>query len=109
METSNKDPFEASMKLAKNLADLDILAKVKQIIDDVKEKPHFTYKVDENFSDNYHIFYGDKHIISQKFPEPDMVTKYIGVLEYGFMKGVSYTLEELVDSIQKDVKGVKES
>ena len=109
METFSKDPFEASMKLAKNLADLDILAKVKQIIDEVKEKPHFTYKVDENFSDIYHIFYDNKHIISQKFPEPDMVTKYIGVLEYGFMKGVAFTIESLVDSIKKDMKGVKES
>ncbi len=104
METEKKNPFEISLKLAKNLANIEFLGKVKDVIASVKDKKFFTYKPDEFVKGVYHIYFEDKFVITQKFLDANSVEKYVGILEYGFQRGVAYSLEGIVDAIHKDVK-----
>ena len=103
MENS-KSVFEIPMKLAKELAYLEVLSKVKDMIYEIKNKKFFTYKVDDNFKDIYHIFFDNQFLISQKFPSTSSVDSYIKILEYGFSKGCAWSFEKIVDDIKDGVK-----
>jgi hypothetical protein len=90
-------------KVSRELAYLEILNDVKNILGFLTTKVFFTYQRDLGDSDLYHLYYNDTLCFSTHFQDEKQVESFIKALEFAAMKGSAYSLEVLIDKMQNNV------
>jgi len=90
-------------KLSRELAYLEILNDVKEILNVIPSKIFFTYKEDETEKGLYHIYFNDVLCTKAKVNKIEDIETLIKTLEFGAMRGCAYTLETLVDKMQDKI------
>jgi len=90
-------------KLSRELAYLEILNDVKNILNLIPSKIFFTYKEDETEKGVYHIFFNDVVCTKAKVNKVEDIETLIKTLEFGALRGCAFTLETLVDKMQEKI------
>ena len=90
-------------KLSRELAYLEILNDVKNILGSLATKIFFTYEQDKEDHKLYRLYFNDALCFSTHFQNEEQVQSFIKALEFAAMKGSAYSLEILVEKIQDTV------
>ena len=90
-------------KLSRELAYLEILNDVKNILNLIPSKIFFTYKEDDTEKGVYHIFFNDVVCTKAKVNKVEDIETLIKTLEFGALRGCAFTLETLVDKMQEKI------
>ena len=68
-----------------------------------KIKDSFSYKADKNHNDIYHIYYNNRHIMTQKTSDSKDVETQIEILKLCFNYGCLWALEKTVSAFKDDI------